>query len=125
MQFIGGAFRFGARAPEEVSDGNPFPVKIAAGNAVTAARAGQISVSSSVVTLILPANPKRTGAIITMVTGTQDVFVGPGDRAVSLTTGHLLTGTKGTSLSVTFRGPVFGLASTSAQTVSFWEEEEQ
>jgi hypothetical protein len=111
-------------APEVVSEDNPFPVALRKSNPITQARAGQRSVSNTTPTLVVAENAKRTGLIITEVTGTFDVWLAPDDASVTAGTGHLLTGTKGASITITYRGAVYGIAPGGAQTVSFWEESE-
>lgn len=76
---------------------------------------GQVTVGTTA-TLISAADGHREGLIL-INHGTTDVFVG--NSNVTTTTGILLTGVKGTSLSISTRTSVYGIVVSGTQTISF------
>lgn len=79
----------------------------------------QVSVSNAAATPIVPINQRRTS--LTLINhGTNDVFIGT-DATVTTSTGALLSGTKGSSLTFTNTAALYAIAATSAQTISVIE----
>lgn len=78
----------------------------------------QVSVAATA-TKIVGSNTGRKTVVITNL-GTTDIYLGP-DSTVTTSTGQLLAGTKGASISIPQTGPVYGISSGSAQSVSFME----
>lgn len=80
-------------------------------------RTGQVTISTTA-TLIAAARPERTS--VTLVNGgATDVFIG--GPAVTITTGVLLVGTKGTQLPLYGGESVYGVVGTGTAVVSFVE----
>jgi hypothetical protein len=77
----------------------------------------QVSVTG-VATLIVSANPARREITITQL-GTTDVFLG--NVSVTISTGDLLTGTKGTSKTYKTTAAIYGVTSGAAQAISYFE----
>lgn len=78
--------------------------------------AGQVSVGSSA-TKIVGGNESRHTVVITNL-GSTAVYIGPNANVTS-SNGQLLPGSVGASISIPTSGPVYGVASTGSQTVSF------
>ena len=76
---------------------------------------GQVTVADTA-TLIAPQNNGRTSVLITNQ-GTTDVYLGGPN--VSTSTGQLLPGTKGASVSVPSTAPGYGIVASSTNVVSF------
>lgn len=68
-------------------------------------------------TLIVSGNNGRKAVVITNL-GTTAVYIGP-NSTVSTTNGQLLPGTVGASISIPQTGPVWGIAATGSEAVSF------
>ncbi len=103
----------GADGTGAATASNPEPVRsYGAANIATS----QVSVDASA-TQIVPARSGRVAVTITMV-GAADVWVGA--SGVTVSTGALLLGTKGSSITIPTQSAVFGIAGT-AQTVSVLE----
>lgn len=66
---------------------------------------------------IVPANPARSGLVITN-TGTTDVYIVE-NASGTTATGHLLPGTKGASVAFSTTGAVYGITGGSAATVTW------
>lgn len=79
---------------------------------------GQVSVTTGN-TSIAAARATRKTILITNVTGTGDSYYG--NTGVSTTTGQLLPGTKGATLTLDTAAAVFGTVAATAQTVTFTE----
>lgn len=113
---------------DEVALDHPFPVLVVqeSGDPVHAPinklLHNQVSVGTSA-TLIREANAKRREILITQITGTQIVYLGD-DQNVSSSNSQYLGSSAGNSFSTIYRGAIYGIAATSAQTVSWAEEEE-
>ena len=84
-------------------------------------RTEQVSVGTSV-TRIASANPYRKSIKITNVTGTQLIWLGF-DNGVTASTGDYLHSAAGSNTTLAVAGEIWGIAATSAQTVSIMEEE--
>ena len=97
----------------------PIPVEDAIRHVV--GRTEQISVATTV-TRIAGANPWRKSIKITNVTGSQLVWIGF-SNGVSTTTGDYLHSAAGSNTTLAVNGEIWGIAVTSAQTVSLMEEE--
>ena len=78
---------------------------------------GQVSVATSA-TRVLPARSNRRSLLIVMH-ATNLIYFGK-DASVSSTTGVLLTGIAGSSISIPYTGEIWGIAN-STQTVSYLE----
>jgi hypothetical protein len=83
-----------------------------------AIQTGQVTVTGTA-TQIVPAYSSRSGINI-VNTGTTDVYIGE-NANVTITTGHLLPGTKGASVSFSTTGAVYGITSGASQVVTFLE----
>lgn len=81
---------------------------------------GQVSVATTA-TLIVPANARRRSVKITQITGTQLVYLGF-SPTVSSSTGDYFSATAGSSMTIYAKGGIYGIAASSAQTVSYMEE---
>jgi hypothetical protein len=68
-------------------------------------------------TQIVAAFSSRSGIVITNL-GTTDVYIGE-NANVTTSTGHLLPGTKGASLSFSTTGAIYGITGGSSQAVSY------
>lgn len=77
----------------------------------------QVSVAATA-TVIAAARTGRSQVTVTNL-GTTDVFLG--GSGVTTTTGILLTGTKGASVTLTFAGALYGIVATGTQSVSVAE----
>ncbi len=108
--------------PLEVSKDNPLPSHEVALDREVQGAMKQVSVATSA-TLIVAANTKRKSVAITNITGTQQVFLGL-SASVSATNGDLLGATVGSSNVYLQKGAIWGIAVSSAQTVSVSEESE-
>ncbi len=73
--------------------------------------------ATATATQIVAAFPSRSGITITNA-GTTDVYIGE-NSSVTTTTGHLLTGTKGASLSFATTGAIYGVTSGGSATVTY------
>ena len=80
-------------------------------------KTSQVSASGTA-TQLVAANSSRSGLQI-INTGTTDVYLG--ESGVTTSTGHLLTGTKGASVSFTTTQAVYGINSGGSQTVTILE----
>ena len=81
-----------------------------------AVQTGQVSVTGTA-TQIVGQYSSRSGIVITNL-GTTDVYIGE-NAGVTTSTGHLLPGTKGASLSFSTTGAIYGITGGSSQTVSW------
>lgn len=79
-------------------------------------RTGQVSVLGAA-TLIVTANASNSGIQITNL-GTTDVWLGE-NSSITTSTGHLLAGSKGSSVSFSTTGNIYGITSGASQSVSF------
>ena len=77
---------------------------------------GQVSVAATA-TQIVAQNRGRHAVVITNL-GTVAIYLG-NSSAVTTSTGQLLPGVLGASISIPTAGPVWGISSGSAQSVSF------
>jgi hypothetical protein len=77
---------------------------------------GQVAVTGTA-TLIVAANASRSGIQIENL-GTTDVWIGE-NSSVTTSTGHLLVGTKGASVSFSTTGAIYGITSGASQSVSW------
>lgn len=77
----------------------------------------QITVAATS-TLIVAARTNRN-TVTVVNSGATDVFIGP--TGVTITTGVLLPGTKGASLTLHATSALYGIAATGTQVVSFLE----
>lgn len=77
----------------------------------------QVTVAATA-TQIVPARTGR-GAVTIVNSGATDIFLGV--SGVSVTTGVLLSGVKGASMTIPTSAAVFGIAATGTQVVSFLE----
>lgn len=77
----------------------------------------QVTVSTTA-TLLLASRPGRRQAVLVQL-GTTDVFIG--GSAVTTTTGVLLTGTKGATLTIETTGAIYGIVGAATQAVSVAE----
>ena len=113
---------------DEVTAEHPFPVEVvteggASVNApINKLSHNQVSVGTSA-TLIRAANAKRREILITQITGSQIVYLGT-TQGVSSSNSQYLGSSAGNAFRTTYRGDMWGIAATSAQTVSWAEEEE-
>lgn len=108
-----------------VGDGtNWYPMKGDSTGSLNTSRAGasiangQVSVTTSS-TQVVAARATRKAVRITNL-GTTDVFIGV--TGVTTTTGDLLVGTKGASVTIFTSAAVFAVVGTGTQSVSFMEE---
>ena len=76
----------------------------------------QVSVTNAA-TLIVAANSSRSGITLTN-TGTTDCYIGE-NANVTTSTGHLLPGTKGASVSFAATGAIYGITGGASVTVSY------
>lgn len=82
----------------------------------------QIAVSTSVATLIVPANSRRRSVRLTNLTGSQVCHLDI-DNSVSATTSRaILTAAIGNTITFYTKDAIWGLSITGAQTVLVWEE---
>ena len=84
---------------------------------------GQVAVSTTVVTLVRPANPRRSSLLIQNLTGTQLCYWAYDNAAVASTTGSFLTATVGSSVTIQSQGAIYALAAVAQQTLCWAEEE--
>lgn len=115
------------QAYTEARDENPYPVKIMqdvqSRNIILGTDGPpQVVVSTSIVTLIAPANPMRRSLLITNLTGTQLCHLGPAGITAS-TSRAILAAAVGSSMTINHKDAVYGLSISAAQTVLVWEEE--
>jgi len=78
---------------------------------------GQAAVLNTA-TLIVAANAARSGITITNITGTAPVYIIENTNGTT-NTGHYLAGTAGASVSFSTTGAVYGIVSSTTQTVSY------
>ena len=108
----------------EAKADNPYPVHVVGDvqslNTITG-YTGQVSVATSA-TQIVPENPNRRSIKITQITGSQPVYLGF-SAALTSSNGDYFSATTGSSLTIYAKGAIFGVAVTTAQTVSYMEEE--
>lgn len=78
---------------------------------------GQVTVQSTSATEIVTQNTGRKAVLVTNL-GAVDVYIGD-SSAVTTSTGQLLPGTKGASISIPTTGTVWAIAASSTQDVSF------
>mgnify|MGYP001592156043 CR=1 FL=1 len=115
------------RQPTDTTDAvavdNPFPVSIeeAAEDHIVDLEHNQVSVGTTA-TLIRQANARRYEILVSQITGTQIVYLGR-NSSVSASNGQYLGALAGNSFTTRYKGEVWGIAATSAQTVSWAEEE--
>ena len=121
---------FDGQAHITASNEDPYPVKImqdVQARNVYVAQDGpqQVSVSTSVVTQIVPANPLRRSVLLTNLTGSGLCYLGVGTSPTlaSTTARAVLTAAVGSSFTIFGKDAVYGLATVAAQTVLIWEEE--
>lgn len=91
---------------------NPVPIEPLGSPDVAT---NQVTVADTA-TLIRAADPRRRGLLI-VNHGTTAVFVG--DSTVTTTTGLLLAGVVGASVSVPTKGAVYGVVASGSQVVSY------
>jgi hypothetical protein len=103
----------------EANESDPFPVKLPL--AVVNGNHKQVSVGTTA-TKIADANPRRIGIMITNVTGTQVVYLGF-TGYVSASNGDYLPANPGSNVAMAVQNEIWGIAATSAQTVSVLEQE--
>lgn len=104
----------GFNGSNRASGPNPLPTR---DTGFTTLAHGQISVGTTA-TVIAAARSGR-GPITIVNGGTTDVFIG--NSNVTTTTGVLLPGTKGASITLSCQTAVYGIVGTGTQTVSFIE----
>ena len=105
----------------DVDDDNPLPVKVVTDAAQSDdILTGQVSVGTTM-TLIVAANPARKSVLITNITGTQVIYVGP--LGVTTSNGSYLHSAAGSNVTINTKAAVYGIAVTAAQTVSYLEEQ--
>jgi len=103
-----------------VTPNTPLPIA-PSGTQNTAARAvgglaaGQFTVSTTA-GIAVPARAGRSAVTITNL-GTTDVFIGP--SGVTATTGHLLPGIKGASITVPTSAAIYAIIAAGSQAVSY------
>jgi hypothetical protein len=97
-----------------VSESDPLPVEGYVPAAINSTN--QINVQDTA-TLIIAANPKRAGVLITNPSGGITVFVG--NAGVTAGTGGFLE--SGSSLSIPTTAAIYGIVSTGSQAVSYVE----
>lgn len=114
---------------EEVAGDNPLPVKLAPHKTVTIMLA-PVAVSTTVVTLLAPANSYRRSIMITNETGTAVVrlMTSPGEDIrppLTITNGQYLHSAAGSNITINGNNAVWGITvSVGAQTVSVTEDTE-
>lgn len=79
------------------------------------------SVSPAAATLLVAARPGRRSVTLTNITGTQDIYIVPDNRTTGVSTGFLLAGTKGASLTLATNAALYGTSPTAAQTIGVME----
>jgi len=101
----------------------PYPVKVMGDvqNLNVVGSTGQVSVLTTA-TLIVPPNSNRRSIKLTQVTGSQPVYLGF-TNAVSSTTGDYFAATTGSTITIYAKSAIYGIAITTAQTVSWMQEE--
>lgn len=82
----------------------------------SAFQTGQVTVTG-IATQIVPAFSSRSGIVITNL-GTTDVYLIENNQGTT-STGHLLPGTKGASVSFATTGAIWAITGGSSQAVSF------
>ena len=109
-------------SPIDVQEDTPLPVSVMSDvqSRMIVGATGQVSVGTTA-TLIAPANAKRRGVKITQITGSQVVYLGF-TSGVSSTTGDYFSSAAGSSITIYAKGPIWGIAVSVAQTVSYMEE---
>ena len=105
---------------EEVTIRTPLPVVTREGTCVGATY--QVAVATTA-TLIAPANPRRKSIKITNKTGTQILYLGFA-ADVSSSNGDYLAASAGSSMTLSAKQPIYGIAISGAQTVTVLEESE-
>lgn len=78
---------------------------------------GQATITGTA-TLIVAANPDRSGLVITNTSASVDVYIIE-NTGGTVSTGQLLPGTKGASLGFTTTNAVYGITSGGSATVTF------
>jgi len=99
------------------SANNPFPVTTSGGAGSPNFNTGQASAGANAAVLV-PARSGRNSVTIENL-GTTDVFLGP--SGVSATSGHLLPGVKGATITIPTSAAIYGVAATGTQAISFME----
>ena len=115
----------------DVQFDNPLPVKVMEDVQSRSVRVNtgvpaQVAVSTSVATLIAPANPNRRSLLLTNLTGTQICYLGLGTPSPTIAAGTaraMLTGAVGSNITFYAKDAIWGLSATAAQTILVWEEE--
>lgn len=97
----------------KVSSSSPIPVNPAESGAANLAT-NQITVSSSVATLLLAANATRRAVLVTNNDSTINLFVG--QAGVTTSTGHKLA--PGATISIPYVGATYGIAASGSPTAS-------
>lgn len=120
--------QFEGDSPLDVQFDNPLPVSVLADVQTQAIRINtsipaQVVVSTSVPTLIAPANPNRRSLLLTNLTGTQICHLLNANTVAAGTSRAILTGVAGSNMTVYAKDAVWGLSAVAAQTVLVWEEE--
>lgn len=108
---------------EELSEQNPLPAYIVRNMPAEGVhyRTFQVVVATTAGgTKVLAANPKRTRAIITMITGAQIVYLG--EKGLTSSTGEYFTAAAGVKETIYTQDELWGLAASAGQTVSVYEE---
>lgn len=85
---------------------------------VTTFNTGQYTASATAPVALIAANQSRTGLLIVNI-GTVDVYLG--QVGVTTATGHLLPGTKGSSVSIPTRDAVYAITGASTSLISYVE----
>ena len=114
---------YDGQAHVTATEEDPYPVRVMSDvqSRNVTGRTGQVSVATTA-TLIVPANASRRSLKLTQITGTQIVYIGF-TPAVSSTTGDYFSNVAGSTMTIYAKGAMYGIAASSAQTVSWMEEE--
>lgn len=115
-------------SPMDVQFDNPLPVTVKGDVQSGAVQLNdgipaQVAVSTSVVTLIAPANPRRRSLLLTNLTGTQLCHLSNHNGVSATNSRAVLTAAAGSNITIYAKDAVYGLSATAAQTVLVWEEE--
>lgn len=109
--------------PEDYAGGSAtsptFEKSVGADNFATGQQAS--SVSPAAAALIAPARAGRRAVTISNLTGTQPVYFLTGNRADGATTGFMVAGTVGASVTIATAAAIYATSPTAAQTLSFME----
>ncbi len=112
--------------PERVEAGHPLPVSIIqdvqSRNIKVTPGLAPVVVSTSTVTLIVPANPNRRSVLLTNVTGTQICYLHVSNAVSATNYAAILTGAVGSNATFYTKEAIYGLSASSAQTIGIWEE---